>query len=61
MREKIKAGEVVKIKPQCQDPGDEDITFVAIEDEDGGRVKIQAQLGLAINPVHVVNVDMLEE
>jgi len=55
----IKAGDVVKIKPEWQDRGDDAITFVAIEDEDGGRVKIQAQLGMRFNPVHVVKVEWL--
>ena len=56
----IKAGDVVKIKPEWQDDGDEDIVFIAIEDEDGGRVRIQPQLSLSINPNQVVNADWLE-
>jgi len=57
---RIAKGQVVHIKPEWQDQGDSEITFIAIEDEDGGRVKIAALLGLEINPVQVVNVDMLE-
>jgi len=56
----IKKGDVEKIKPEWQDRGDDAITFVAIEDEDGGRVKIQAQIGLRFNPVQVVKVEWLE-
>jgi hypothetical protein len=56
----LKTGDVVKIKPEYQDAGDHAITFIAIEDEDGGRVKIQAQLGLPINPTQVVYVEWLE-
>lgn len=56
----IRAGDIVRIRPEWQDEGDEDIQFRAIEDEDGGRVRIEAQLGLAINPTQVVAVEMLE-
>ena len=56
----IKANQRVYFKPEFQDPGDKDILFVALEDEDGGRVKVVAQLGLPINPVQVVEVSMIE-
>lgn len=36
----IKAGDRVAIKPEWRDDGDDAFTFVAIEDEDGGRVRI---------------------
>ena len=55
----IKAGDKVTIKPECQDPGDDRIAWVAVEDEDGGRVRIQAQVGLPIKPTQVVTTDML--
>lgn len=57
---KIKQGDRVTFKPEWRDPGDARVTFVAIEDEDGGRVKVRAELGLPINPVSVVTVDMIE-
>jgi len=56
----IHKGETVKFKPEWRDAGDEEVTFVAIEDEGGGRIKVEAQLGLAINPVQVVSVEMIE-
>lgn len=56
----IRKGDVVKIKPEWQDSEDDDFVTVAIEDEDGGRVKIVHLMDLPINPVSVVNVDMLE-
>jgi len=56
----IRKGDRVWIKPHWQDPGDDAIVFVATEDEDGGRVSIEAQLGWPINPVQRVNVDMLD-
>jgi hypothetical protein len=60
MKKTIKVGDVVTIKPEWRDPGDEKIRFIALEDEDGGRVRIEAQLGLALNPNEVVTTEMLE-
>ena len=57
----IRKGDIVKIKPEWRDAGDEDVRFVATEDEDGGRIKIEAQLGLTINPQLVVSVEMIEK
>jgi hypothetical protein len=47
--------------PEWRDPGDEDGRFVALEDEDGGRVLIGA-LGVLSRfiPSQVVSVSMLE-
>jgi hypothetical protein len=57
----IKAGDTVKFKPEWQDAGDDQIDFVAMEDEDGGRVLIGA-LGVlkSFTPTQVVLVSMLE-
>lgn len=56
----IKKGDKVRIKPEWQDAGDESFTWIALEDEDGGRVRISpVDIGLAIPPNQVVNVDML--
>ena len=57
----IKKGDEVKIKHQWQDTGDDQIQFVAMEDEDGGRVLIGA-LGVleAFIPTQVVSVLVLE-
>ena len=59
--QEIKNGDVVRIKPDYQDPGDDKITFKATSDEDKGRVIIQAQLGLPINPTHVVKTSWIEK
>jgi len=56
----IRQGDKVRIKWEWQDPGDEEIEFIAIEDEDGGRVSIRAMLGWPIDPIQRVSVDMLE-
>lgn len=60
MAQAIKKGDVVVFRPEWRDAGDENITFRAIEDEDGGRVKVVAELGLPINPVQVVAIRMIE-
>ena len=51
----------MSIKPEWQDAGDEQIQFIAIEDEDGGRVLIGA-LGVLkhFTPTQVVLVSMLD-
>lgn len=56
----IRAGDVVKIKPEYQDPGEESIVWKAVEDEDGGRVLIEAQIDLSIRPRQVVRTEMLD-
>jgi len=61
MNPKIKKGDEVKIKPEWRDPGDEGLRWLAIEDEDGGRVRIEPQIdGLAFKPNQVVSAGMLE-
>lgn len=56
----IKRGDVVTFKPEWRDDGDDEITFVALEDEDGGRVRVGA-LGVlhSFIPNTVVSVDWL--
>jgi hypothetical protein len=56
----IRKGDVVRIQPEWSDPGDETISWVAAEDQDGGRVRIMAQLGLPLNPTQVVLVEWVE-
>jgi hypothetical protein len=56
----IKQGDIVKFKPEWQDQGDENVTFRAIENEDGGRVRVVAEIGLPINPEQVVSVAWIE-
>ena len=58
----IKKGDTVKIKPVWRDEGDEDFTWIALEDEDGGRIRIAPlDTGLSIQPNQIVNIDMLEQ
>ena len=60
MKRPFKQNDKVKILPQWQDEGDGEITFVCVEDEDGGRVRIEALIALPLNPQQVVKTDMLE-
>ena len=57
----IKKNDPVCIASAWRDAGDENIEFVALEDESGGRVLIGA-LGVlhSFVPAQVVAVDMLE-
>lgn len=57
----IQRGDAVRILPQWQDPGDDKLTWIALEDEDGGRVRISPiNSGMTIPPNYVVHTDMLE-
>ena len=57
----IKKGDTVHIKPEWQDEGDETLHWIAIEDEDGGRVRIApTNTGLMYPPNQVVETRMLE-
>lgn len=57
----IKAGDTVKIRPEWQDSGDDQLQFIALEDQDGDRVLIGV-LGVLTNfiPSQVVLVSMIE-
>ena len=57
----IKKGDTVKIKPEWMDEGDDALVWVALEDEDGGRVRIHpVGTGLDFPPNQVVTTDMIE-
>lgn len=57
----IQKGDTVRLLPQWQDHGDDKLTWIALEDEDGGRVRISPiDSGLTIAPNYVVCTDMLE-
>lgn len=58
----IKKGDKVKIRPEWRDEGDEDFVWIALEEEDGGRVRIAPlNTGLSIQPNQIVTTDMLEQ
>jgi hypothetical protein len=59
--EPIRKGDRVRIRPEWQDEGDEEFSWIATEDEDGGRVSISPlNSGLSIPPVQRVTTEMIE-
>lgn len=59
-RKPIRRGDIVRFLPQWQDKGDDQIVYIATDDEDKGRVTVKAMLGMSINPTQVVSVDMID-
>jgi hypothetical protein len=56
----IRKGDPVKIRPEWQDEGDEEFEWVAVDDEEKGRVTISpVNIGMKILPRQTVNVEML--
>jgi len=55
----IKLGETVKFKKEWMDAGDENIQFIAIDDEFKGRVTVEAQVDLPLKPTQVVKTEWL--
>lgn len=54
-------GDVVKILPEFQDAGDDDFTWVVLNDEEKGRVDISAvNSPLTIKPIHIVQTEWIE-
>lgn len=57
----IKAKDIIKIKPEYQDEGDDSLVWVAVEDEDGGRIRIAPlNSGLKFPPNQIVSTKMVE-
>ena len=58
----IHKGDKVRIKPEWQDEGDADLHWIAMDNEEKGRVTIATEedTSLPILPLQTVNVDMLE-
>lgn len=60
VKKMIKAKDIIRIKPEFQDAGDEHLVWVAVEDEDGGRVRIAPiNTGMKYPPNQVVTTEML--
>jgi hypothetical protein len=58
---KFKKGDIVKIQPAFQDEGDDEFTWVVLNDEEKGRVDISAINSLLrITPIHTVQTDWIE-
>tara|TARA_R100001244_G_scaffold106940_1_gene79304 strand:- start:118 stop:471 length:354 start_codon:yes stop_codon:yes gene_type:complete len=56
----IRKGDRITFRPEWQDIGDDRIAFVAIEDEDGGHVRVEALAGLRLNPTQVVKTEWID-
>jgi hypothetical protein len=55
-------GQQVHIRPEWQDAGDDEFIWIALEDEDGGRVKVGTFMPeLTFSPISVVETRMLIE
>ncbi len=61
MTQPIRRGEHLRIRPDWRDEGDEEFDWIALEDEDGGRVLIAPVMDLPIRPQQVVTTDMVEQ
>ena len=58
MTNKIKKGDTVRIHAEFQDQGDDKFTWVALCDEEKGRVDISpVDIGLNILPVYTVKTE----
>ena len=56
----IQAGEIVRLLPAYQDPGDENVVLIAVDDESKGRVLVQLQVDLPIRPTQIVRSYMID-
>ena len=54
----MKKGDLVKFK-EIIDPDDEKVRMLLLEDPDGGRVLVEALVGLQFNPTYVYQVNDL--
>lgn len=57
----FKAGEIVRLLPDYQDDGDDELTWVVVEPEDRGRVVISPVTpSLALPPTYAVESTWIE-
>jgi len=58
----IKKNDIIRIRPEFQDEGDDSLIWIALEDEDGGRVRIAAvNTGLKFPPNQIVKTEMVDK
>lgn len=56
----IRKGDIVDVLPEYRDPGDERYTWIAIADEEKGRIDIEpADHPMAIKPIYTLRVDQV--
>ena len=54
----VKKGNIVVLKKQYRE--DDKIIFIAIDDEEKGRLTVAAEIGFTFNPTYVVTSEMIE-
>jgi hypothetical protein len=54
----VKKGSIVVLKKEYKD--DKETIFISIDDEEKGRVTVEALVGMRINPTYVVTNEMIE-
>lgn len=58
----IKKNDIIRIRPEFRDEGDDSLIWIALEDEDGGRVRIApVNTGLKFPPNQIVNTEMIDK
>ena len=58
---KFLKGDIVKIKPEFQDSGDDEFTWLVINDEDKGRIDISAvNSPLKVKAIHTVQTEWID-
>jgi len=56
----IRKGDVVEILAGFRDPGDEEFTWMVLEDEEKGRIDIQpVDIPMRIKPVYTLGTDQV--
>ena len=56
----IKAGDLVRLKPEWMDEADENIVLIALQDEHDGMVEVEAQIDLPFKPTQIIETHMIE-
>lgn len=57
---RFKVGDLVEFLPAYSDPGDEELEWVVVSEEEKGRVDVRpVNLSLSISPVYTVEVAWL--
>ena len=56
----VRAGQVIRLLPHFYDEGDEEFEFIAVDDEEKGRVLVQVQVDLPIKPTQIVYSYMID-
>lgn len=54
----MKKGDIVKFR-ETVDPGDEKVRMRLLDNPDGGRVLVEALMGMSINPTYVYPISDL--